>query len=192
VRGSGQAALFGGPLPAGFRYQPDVITREHERELLAFIRGLPFRAFEFHGHEALRRVVAFGWRYDFGGGRLQKAEALPRPILALRDIAAGFSSLRAESLEQATVTEYSPGAPIGWHRDRPVFDEVVGISLLAACTFRFRRQLRSRWERMKVTLEPRSAYLLTGPARTEWEHSIPPVSELRYSITFRSLLSKGA
>jgi alkylated DNA repair dioxygenase AlkB len=95
----------------------------------------------------------------------------------------------ASRFQQALVIEYGPGASIGWHRDKAVFGEVIGISLLSSCRFRFRRKSGSSWERVSLTAEPRSAYLLSGPSRTEWEHSIPAVDELRYSVTFRNLRS---
>jgi alkylated DNA repair dioxygenase AlkB len=105
----------------------------------------------------------------------------------VRQRAAHFAGLEASSLEHALLIEYTPGAGIGWHRDRPTFDDVIGISLLSTCTFRLRRKAGARWERRSFTAEPRSAYLLRGPSRTEWEHSIPPLETLRYSITFRSV-----
>jgi alkylated DNA repair dioxygenase AlkB len=88
------------------------------------------------------------------------------------------------------VSEYGVGAPIGWHRDKDVFGMVVGVSLLASCTFRLRRKVGVKWERVSITVEPGSVYLLSGPARAVWEHSIPPVDELRYSLTFRELRAK--
>ena len=84
------------------------------------------------------------------------------------------------------MTEYPPGAAIGWHKDRSVFGDVVGISLLSACTFRFRRKAGAKWERSSLTAQPRSSYLLRGPSRSQWEHSIPPVANIRYSISFRN------
>ena len=148
---------------------------------------LPFKEFEFHGYTGKRRVVSYGWRYDFTHQKLSQAEAIPDFLLPFRDRAAAFAGLDAEAIRHALLTEYSPGAPIGWHKDRPQFDKVVGISLLSSCVFRFRRKAGRGWERASITAEPRSAYLLDGPARTEWEHSIPPVETLRYSITFRSM-----
>lgn len=174
-------------LPDGFRYQPALIGAGDERVLVARLRELPLREFEFHGYTGKRRVASFGWRYDFAGGRLRTADPIPAFLLALRDVAAAFGALDPAALQQVLVTEYGPGAGIGWHRDKPVFDQVVGISLLAPCVFRFRRAAGQRWERAKQVVAPRSAYLLHGPARSEWEHSIPPVEALRYSITFRSL-----
>jgi alkylated DNA repair dioxygenase AlkB len=174
-------------LPEGFQYRPDCIDRETERSLISELRKLEFSPFQFHGFEGKRRVVSFGWRYDFNGGGLQETDRFPPFLLSIRDAAARSFGLEPASLEQALLTEYGPGASIGWRRDRPVFGDVIGISLLSPCTFRFRRKAGARWERRSITAAPRSAYLLQGPARNEWEHSIPAVAEQRYSITFRSL-----
>jgi alkylated DNA repair dioxygenase AlkB len=116
---------------------------------------------------------------------------MPLFLLGVRNLAASFAGLTAIDLPHALVTEYGPGAAIGWHRDKGVFDKVVGISLLSPCNFRFRRKSGSAWERYSLTVAPRSAYLLRGESRTVWEHSIPGVDALRYSITFRSLRSRG-
>jgi alkylated DNA repair dioxygenase AlkB len=175
------------PLPGGFRYEPDLISVQEESAAIAHIRELPFREFEFHGYTGKRRVVSFGWHYDFSARTLRKADDIPEFLLALRPTAARFAGLVPEALQHVLVTEYGPGAAIGWHRDKAVFGEVVGISLLAQCVFRLRRELKDGWERVNVIAAPRSAYLLSGAARSEWEHSIPPVDALRYSITFRNL-----
>jgi alkylated DNA repair dioxygenase AlkB len=182
-----QSSLFAGTLPEGFRYQPDLLTEAQEQGLVREIERLDLAPFEFQGFLGKRRVTSFGWRYDFNGGGLQKIEAIPDFICAVRTAAAAFAGLAEASLEQVLITEYAPGATIGWHKDRSVFGDVVGISLLAECRFRFRRKARAGWERRSLVLEPRSAYLLRGPSRTEWEHSIPAVESLRYSITFRTL-----
>jgi alkylated DNA repair dioxygenase AlkB len=187
-----QLQFFGAPpalrtLPDGFRYQPDALSRDAERELLARIRELPLREFEFHGYTGKRRVVSYGWQYDFNERLLRRTEDIPPFLLKLRDTAAAFAGVPAATLQHVLVTEYSAGAGIGWHRDKAVFGDVIGISLLASCTFRLRRAAGTSWERAKLTLDPRSAYLLRGPSRTEWEHSIPEVDQLRYSITFRNL-----
>jgi alkylated DNA repair dioxygenase AlkB len=174
-------------LPQGFRYQPALITTREQDELLSQLRELPFREFEFHGYTGKRRVVSFGWKYDFSDRALLKVDDIPEFLLALREPAAQFAGMRPQSLQHALVTEYKAGAAIGWHRDKSVFGEVVGISLLASCVFRLRRAVNGGWERVNLVAEPRSAYLLSGPARTEWEHSIPPVDSLRYSVTFRNL-----
>lgn len=187
-----QFALFGGEparpaLPEGFRYTPELISREMERALIDEVRALPLREFEFHGYKGKRRVISFGWRYDFGDRELNRADDMPPFLLELRDLAASFAAVAPQALQHVLVTEYSPGAPIGWHRDKAVFGDVIGISLLSPCTFRLRRRQGDAWERTSIIAEPRSAYLLRGPSRTEWEHSIPPVDELRYSITYRNL-----
>ena len=147
---------------------------------------LPFAEFQFQGFTGKRRTVSFGWRYDFNSMELNRTEDMPEFLLPLRETAARFAGLPAASLQQVLLTHYPPGAAIGWHKDRPVFGEVVGISLLAPCTFRFRRKQGSGWERISLTAAPRSAYLLQGPSRTEWERRIPPVADTRYSITFRN------
>ena len=196
---TGQIDLFGEPArapipatpapryPQGFLYRPELISPAEEAELLAHVRELPFREFEFHGYTGRRRVVSFGWRYDFGARELRAADEMPEFLLPLRAAAAAFAGLSADALSHALVTEYDAGAGIGWHRDKDVFGDVVGISLLAPAVFRLRRQSGERWERVNLIAEPRSAYLLRGVSRTEWEHSIPPVDSLRYSITFRSM-----
>jgi len=173
-------------VPPGFKYETNLVTLAEEDDLLREIRRLPFREFEFHGFTGKRRVVSFGWKYDFSARGLQRVDEIPSFLLPVRAVAARFADVEPESLKHALVTEYSPGAAIGWHRDKDVFDDVIGVSLASACDFRFRRDVGGKWERMTVRLEPRSCYLLRGPARTEWEHSIPGVESLRYSITFRN------
>jgi alkylated DNA repair dioxygenase AlkB len=173
--------------PHGFVYQLDLITVEEQSELVRHIEKLPLREFEFHGYFGKRRVVSFGWHYDFGNASLNIVEGIPEFLLRIRERAAAFAGLTSEDLPHILVTEYTAGTPIGWHRDKGVFEDVIGISLLSACSFRLRRKTADGWERFTQRLEPRSAYLLRGLVRTQWEHSIPPVHELRYSITFRSL-----
>jgi alkylated DNA repair dioxygenase AlkB len=187
-----QTDLFEEPagFPAGFRYAEALITAREEQDLVREIEGLPFKEFEFHGFFGKRRVVSYGWRYDFNHGGLQKTDDMPDFLLAVRERAAGLAGLPMEGLQQVLLTEYGPGAAIGWHKDRSVFGEVVGVSLLSACIFRLRRKAGGRWERTSLKLQPRSAYLLQGSVRTDWEHSIPAVDRLRYSITFRSIVER--
>lgn len=190
-----QPSLFGPvgddpSLPEGFKYAPLFISREDESELVRQIQTLQFKEFEFRGFLGKRRVVSFGWKYDFNDRELQKADEMPEFLLALRDIAADFAALKDHDFKHVLVTEYSPGAGIGWHKDKAVFDKVVGISLLEPCRFRLRRKQGTKWERTAITAEPRSAYLLAGPSRTQWEHSIPPMERLRYSITFRNFVQE--
>jgi alkylated DNA repair dioxygenase AlkB len=173
-------------LPEGFKYEPDAISPDLERELLQTIPTLPFTAFEFRGFEGKRRVVSYGWRYDFNQQKVQQADPIAPFLLPIRDLAGQFAGLPAEQFVQVTVIEYSPGSAIGWHRDRPMFGDVVGVSLLSSTRFRFRRQAGKRWERANIIVEPRSIYLLRGPSRDEWQHSIAPVEQLRYVITLRT------
>lgn len=174
-------------LPEGFRYLPDFLAALEERELSGRLAELPFKAFEFQNYLGKRRVVSFGWQYVFDGSGLRKADDMPGFLLPLRERAAAFAGLAAEELQHVLLTEYAPGAGIGWHKDRSVFGDTIGISLLSHCRFRFRRKSGEKWERSSLIAEPRSAYLLRGPSRTDWEHSIPAMEALRYSITFRNL-----
>jgi alkylated DNA repair dioxygenase AlkB len=186
--------LFGGDPspPCGFRYAADFLGVGEQQALLNQIGPLPFREFQFHGFLGKRRVVSFGWRYDFNGGGLSKTDDMPAFLLPVRQKAAAFAGVPPSALQQVLVTEYRPGAAIGWHKDRSVFGDVVGISLLAPCVFRFRRKKEAGWDRVTMKVEPRSIYLLRGPSRSEWEHSIPAVDALRYSLTFRNVLERGA
>lgn len=181
-------------LPEGFTYHPEFLSAGEERDLLREIEALRFEHFQFHsGLVGKRRVVSFGWRYDFDGRGLHRADDMPAFLLPLRQRAAALAGVGPSAFQHALVTEYAPGAGIGWHRDKAVFDEVAGVSLGSACEFRLRRRSEvGRWERANVVVEPRSAYLLRGPARTEWEHSIPAVNRLRYSITFRNVRPAAA
>ena len=185
---AGQADLFPAApaLPAGFAYREGVISPGEEQALVARFAALPFQPFEFHGYLGKRRVVSFGWRYDYAGGRLRQSDDPPPFLLPLRCAAAAFAGVPPDSLQQILVTEYAPGAGIGWHRDRPMFEEIVAVSFLSPCTLRFRRKHGAGWERAAQEVGGRSAYLLRGEARRGWYHSIPPVDRLRYSVTFRN------
>jgi len=185
-----QASLFDDPAPGppGFVYRPDAITRAEEAALAKAVGRLDLRAFEMRGYSARRRVAYFGRRYDDGARGLTDGPPIPDFLQALREKAADLAGVTPDALVHALINEYPPGAPIGWHRDRPAFGQVVGFSLLSPAVMRFRRAREGGgWERRSLTLEPRSAYGLAGEARSVWEHSIPPVAALRYSITFRTL-----
>ena len=179
-------------LPEGLVYRPGFITPDEEAQLDGWLATLPFEPFQFRGFEGRHRVISFGWRYDFNRTHLEPADDIPAELAPLRARAEAFAGLAPGGLQQVLINEYQEGAPIGWHRDRPVFDKVVGVSLGAACPFRLRRRVGAAFERATLTLAPRSAYLLAGPVRTAWEHSIPPVAAHRYSITFRSFRNAGA
>lgn len=165
--------------PEGLIYRPDLVSEAEETQLAVRIATLELKPFEFRGYQGLRRVKAFGWRYDYGARAVQAAVAIPDFLQPLRRRAAEMAGLDPDQLNQALVTEYAPGAGIGWHRDRPQFAEVVGISLLSPCVLRLRRPRGDGWERAALPVEPRSAYVLRGPARQEWEHSITPMERLR-------------
>jgi alkylated DNA repair dioxygenase AlkB len=189
-----QGDLFGAPaglppatMPEGFSHQPELISRDDEHELVSHIQGLPFEPFDFHGHLANRRVVGFGSRYDYEPRQVLEAPPVPGFLLPLRAKVAEFARVPAAQFSQVLINEYRPGAGIGWHRDKPHFELVAGVSLLAPCSFRLRRKNGAAWDRETIEVEPRSVYLMAGPARNEWEHSIPPVERHRYSVTFRTM-----
>jgi DNA oxidative demethylase len=173
--------------PAGFLYEPDFVTVDEERQLLTAIETLPFGDVRMHGVVARRRVVQFGWRYSFDARQLTAGEPVPAFLEPLQVRAAALIGCAPGELSEVLVTEYMPGATIGWHRDAPPFGEIVGVSLRAPCTFRFKRGEGRDVRRFTQTLAPRSAYVLAGEARSAWQHSIPAVRALRYSITFRTL-----
>jgi alkylated DNA repair dioxygenase AlkB len=176
--------------PPGFVYQPDFVSVAEEAMLLDELRRLPFGEVKMHGVIARRRVIHFGWLYGYESWRIEPGPAIPEFLLPLRSEAGRLASVAPESLAEVLVTEYPAGAGIGWHRDAPMFDVVVGVSLLSACRFRFQRGKRDARETTAVVLEPRSTYVLTGAARSEWQHSIPPTRTMRYSITFRTLRAR--
>jgi alkylated DNA repair dioxygenase AlkB len=191
---SGQLSLLE-PLPSlpeGLEYRAELLSPDEEAELLEHFRKLDFREYEFHGYLGKRRVVSFGLHYDTNETTVGNTKDIPGFLLTLRQRAADFAGLAPSELRQALVTEYTPGAAIGWHRDRPAYRDVIGVSFGSSCRFRFRRKRGSSWERAFLIVEPRSVYLLRGPARTEWQHSIPPAEQLRYSVTFRSMRSRPA
>jgi alkylated DNA repair dioxygenase AlkB len=173
-------------LPAGFSYKPDIISRSEEAVLIARLETLPFKPFEFHGYLGNRRIVSYGHRYDYSKHSLQGSDPLPDWLAPLKRTAAEFLAVSDDTLQQALVTEYAPGAGIGWHRDKPMFEHVVAVSFLSPCVLRFRRSKEKGWFRSKQLVEPRSAYRLSGDAREFWQHSIAPMNRLRYSVTFRN------
>jgi alkylated DNA repair dioxygenase AlkB len=185
--GSGMGDLFGEPeLPAGFRYIPDVLSAAEEKRLTQQFEKLPLRPFEFHGYQGNRRIHTFGHGYMFAGQEPRADASIPGYLRPLIDIASQISGMPANAFEQLMVTEYAPGAGIGWHRDRPTYEDVVAVSFLAPCILRLRRKMGDDWERRSAHIERRSAYLLHGPVRDSWQHSIAPMDVLRYSVTLRT------
>ena len=173
-------------LPEGFVYQPDLISPAEESALISAFQNLNFVPFEYMGYTAKRRVVVYGWDYNFGTKKTSTAEPVPEFLFPLREKAAAFAVVPPEALFEAVLNEYPPGAPIGWHRDIPQFEVVVGISLGSACRMRL-RPYKKEGKSVSLILEPRSAYILRDDARWKWQHSIPAVEALRYSVTFRTL-----
>jgi alkylated DNA repair dioxygenase AlkB len=177
--------------PEGFRYTLDLLSPAEEAALLARFEGLGFKPFQFYGYLGHRETVSYGWRYDYADRTLKPAAPMPDWLEPARAKAEAFARLPPGTLVQALITRYAAGTTIGWHRDRPDFEVVVGLSLLAPAVLRFRRRGEDGgWARRSLTVEPRSAYVLDGPARRAWEHSLRPVESLRFSVTFRSLTSR--
>ena len=173
-------------LPPGLSFREEFVSPAEEAALLARVTQLAFKPFEFHGWTGNRETASFGWRYDFNQARVERAPPIPEFLLPLRQRAADFAGLEPAAFEQALVIRYDVGAGIGWHRDRPVFDRVFGLSLLSPCVLRFRRRRGAGFDRFPLDAPPRSAYLLSGEIRHDWEHSISPMPVKRFSITFRS------
>jgi alkylated DNA repair dioxygenase AlkB len=179
--------LFGEPdLPAGFRYMPEVLSPAEEKGLVQRLEKLPLKPFEFRGYLGNRRIYSFGHRYIFAGQEPRADASIPDYLRPLSDIASRISGTPADAFKQLMVTEYAPGAGIGWHRDRPTFEDIVAVSFLAPCILRLRRKVGEDWERRFARIEPRSAYLLSGTVRNSWQHSIAAMDVLRYSVTLRT------
>jgi alkylated DNA repair dioxygenase AlkB len=160
-----------------------------EEKLLGLMEATEFRSVTMRGQTARRTVRHYGYDYAYDTARVERGEPLPAELVWLRDRAAGLAGLEPDELAQTLVSRYPPGAPIGWHFDAPKFGpSLVGVSLGAASRLRLRRGDGEERRTFELVLEPRSAYILGGPSRSDWQHSIPPVKELRYSITFRTLL----
>ena len=173
--------------PRGFRYLDEIMTEAEQVALVESLRQLDLKPFEFHGHLGNRRVVSFGLKYDYSRRSVEPASEMPAFLEDLLTRVADFAGTDPNAFRQVGVSEYRAGAGIGWHKDKQEFGIIVGVSLLASATMRFRRANGVGWTRVSHIVKPRSIYILDGEARTEWEHSIPPLSDLRYSITFRTL-----
>jgi alkylated DNA repair dioxygenase AlkB len=177
--------------PGGFQYQPQLFSEADEKMFAKCFEALPFKPFEFHGYLGNRRIVSFGYRYDYAERALCEAEQMPDFLQPLKAIVSRFTGIVASAWQQALVTEYGPGAGIGWHRDKPMFADVAALSFLAPCVLRLRRKEGTSWTRSSIAIPPRSGYLLRGPVRDDWEHSIAPMKALRYSVTFRTFREPG-
>lgn len=187
-----QTSFFPPTMLPGFNYRENFIPPEIETALIEAIDALPLAPFRFQGWTAKRLTESFGWRYDFDKGGFDRTDPIPRWLHSIKAAAADFAGLSDAELVQALLIRYDPGSGIGWHRDRPVFEHVIGISLGAPAKLRFRqRTVDGRFKRESIELAPRSIYHLAGEARHGWEHSIAPMDVARWSITFRSLSAKG-
>ena len=187
-----QPDLFDAPaplLPEGLVYQPEFLGRDEEQALVQLVAALPLHEMNYKGYQARRRVASYGGRYDFAANRLEPALPLPSQLEPLRSRVAQWLGVAPQAFTQVLVAEYREGTPLGWHRDVPDFEDVVGVSLLSGAVMRLRpfppRQPRKAGI-VKLVVEPRSIYLLRGPARWAWQHSVAPTAALRYSVTFRT------
>ena len=185
-----QPQLFAAPAPwpEGFTYAPEFLSIAQEAQLLQVIRALPFEEAQYKEWRARRRIVSFGGRYDFTHQQLSEAPPIPEFLQPLRTQLAAWAEIPEERIQHAMIAEYRPSTPLGWHRDVPEFEDVLGVSLLGHARLCFRPWPPARGQRAtgKVDLEPRSAYLMRGAARWQWQHAVSPTRELRYSITFRT------
>jgi alkylated DNA repair dioxygenase AlkB len=189
---SEQLALFEEerPEPEGLRYAADFVSPTSEMKLILSIRTLPLQPFQFGEFEGKRRVASFGFRYDYDLRKLQLAEPIPAWLAQIVRKVETFGG-PATRIQQVMCTEYGVGVGIGWHRDKPHFDRIFGLSLGSACKFRFRKRTGKTWDRFTLDAEPRSLYMMSGASRLIWEHSIPAVEAPRYSITFRTMTDPG-
>ena len=173
--------------PRAFRYAEDIVTENEEARVAAALAQLDLKSFEFHGHIGNRRVVSFGLEYDYDRRSVKAAAEMPGFLGDLLLRAAKFAGCDQGAIRQVGINEYPAGAGVGWHKDKMQFGIIVGVSLLAPATMRFRKAEGARWVRISHNLKPRSIYILSGEARSDWEHSIAPVERLRYSINFRTI-----
>jgi alkylated DNA repair dioxygenase AlkB len=175
-------------LPNGLEYHDEFLSRAEEASLLQAFVDLPFREAKFQQYTARRRVVRFGWIYDPASREWLEGEPLPGWLAAVRARVASWRDVAEDRFAHALVTEYRPGTPIGWHRDKPEYGMVIGLSLASACRMRFRPYDNQQDRKAVIALElaPRSLYVMQDDIRWRWQHSIPPAKALRYSITFRT------
>jgi alkylated DNA repair protein (DNA oxidative demethylase) len=185
------STLFDAPLIAGLDYREDLIGNAEETELIERLGALELSPFRFQGWLGNRKTMSFGWRYDFDDASFTRTDPVPDWLQPVREKAAAFAELEPEDFAHVLLARYDPGAGIGWHRDRDVFEKVVGVSLATPATLRFRQRTAGGFRRATLEVAPRSAYLLSGEARWEWEHRITPGEQLRFSITFRTFSDKG-
>jgi alkylated DNA repair dioxygenase AlkB len=199
ARANGDLNLFevAAKVPDGFIYRQNFISEAEEQALIREIQSVQLASFQYYQFTGKRRLASFGWQYEFGKNEITRAPDMPAFLLPLRTRAGKLFDIDPNSFSQSSIIEYSSGSPIGWHRDIAHFGVVVGISLGAACRMRFRKYHRvraknsKRDETLSIELQPRSIYLMSGASRELWQHSIPPVKALRYSIMMRTLRAQS-
>lgn len=177
-------------MPEGFQYFPDFITIREEEQLIRLISATELHSFQFQGYEARRKVASFGYDWNFESRTLTKGTEIPQAVIPLLDKVSRELSLQTEEFAEVLFTEYPPGSVINWHRDAPPFNLIAGLSLSSDCIFRmrpFEKERRGRKSVLSLPVKRRSLYVIKGPARSEWEHSISPVANTRYSVTLRTL-----
>ena len=197
-KANGDPTLFdaSAQVPDGFIYRQNFVSEAEEQELIREIQKIQLEPFKYYQFTGKRRTASFGWQYEFGASEITAAPEMPPFLLPLRTRAGKVFNIDPTSLIQTSIIEYSTGSPIGWHRDIPYFGIVVGVSVGAACRMRFRKYSRVRSKKLNrdkvlsIELQPRSIYLMSGASREIWQHSIPPVKELRYAIMMRTLRAK--
>jgi len=178
--------------PPGLVYAPEMITPAQEERLLRDLVGNSYDEVRMHGQVARRTVRHFGVDYHFESAEITPGDPIPPWLLDVRHRCAELAGVPDERLAECLLTRYPPRATIGWHRDAPMFGDVVGVSVGSACLLRFQRGQGNQRHVFEQVLDRRSAYVLTGPSRTAWQHSTPPVAEERYSITFRTLRRRAS
>lgn len=179
--------------PSGLQLLPGFLTEQQQQALKDALDGLAYSTFEMHGKVARREVAHYGWVYGYESWKLTPGPPVPSALFELQQRAAQLADLESGALEEVLVSRYPPGAGIGWHRDAPMFGPtVIGVSVTGPGRMRFRRKVGEGWETWATPLEPGSAYVLSGDARRVWQHSLTPVKELRYSVTFRTLRARAA
>jgi DNA oxidative demethylase len=189
----GQRDAVGDTPPAGLIYRPEIMTPDEEQAVIGLLERIGFEPVEMRGQVARRTVRHFGLRYDYASRGLEETEPMPEELVPLRRRLEQLAGLEPGEFRQLLAQRYPPGAPIGWHRDSPPFGVIGGISLGSASRMRLRRRAGDETvDSFEQVLEPRSAYVLAGEVRNRWQHHVPPVKDLRYSLTFRSLRGRFA
>lgn len=174
-------------MPDGLLYERDFITPEEEAELAREIGRLPLQEAKYKAYTAKRRIAVYGSAYDFETYQLGPAPPLPGFLEPLRAKVAKLIGAVPEAFSHALINEYRPGTQLGWHRDVPEFERVVGVSPAGSCRMRFRPYPPGKGARVLVLdLEPRSVYVLRDEIRWRWQHSVARTRALRYSVTFRT------